>query len=57
MKFVESSMSVSSRSEMAGMVVVISEKHRSQVLWNMSISVRTISELKAESKVNKSHWR
>ena len=54
MKFAESSMSVSSRSEMAGMVVVISKKYRDQVLWNISISV---NELKAESKVNKAWWR
>jgi hypothetical protein len=38
---------------MAGMVVVISEKYRGQVLWNMSFSTRTVDELKAESKVNK----
>jgi hypothetical protein len=43
MKFVESSISVSSRSEMAGMVVVISNKYRGQVLWNMSISGRAQS--------------
>jgi hypothetical protein len=42
---------------MAGIVVVISKKCRGQVLWNMSISARTIDELKAESKVNKALGR